>query len=264
MTPTQRTSVQRATGGTRHTQRPRPAHAGLISPAPSSHARAILLLTDQTSSATQAAVLQERARIARELHDGVSQTLYAVTLGASRVLTLLQQSEHGKVERLIDDVLQLASTAESELRALFTDLRSDQPASGGLTAALADLASEVRKRNALACLEIRVSVSHEPDVPTPVKHTVLMIAREALHNIVRHSNARHVDVALESDAEQLVLQITDDGRGFNPATPRPGHFGLQSMCERAVAIGGTFALTSAVGAGTQLRVTLPVRVDTDG
>jgi signal transduction histidine kinase len=210
--------------------------------------------TENPASATQAAVLQERARIARELHDSVSQTLYAITLGASRARSLLHQNGGPEVQRIIDDVLQLANAGQSELRALLTDIRSDPLASGGLTAALASLAAEARTRNGL---NIRLSLPDEPDVPPATKHALVMIVGEALRNIVRHSAARRVDLVLEHDSDQSVLLITDDGRGFDPARPRPGHFGLQSMRERATAVGGTFALISAVGLGTQLRVSIP-------
>jgi signal transduction histidine kinase len=209
-------------------------------------------------------VLQERARIARELHDGVSQTLYAITLGASRALTHLQQNERTDLQCLIDDVLELANTGQSELRALLTDIRANLLTSEGLVGALEHLAADVRMRNSLAGLDIRLSVSSEPEVPALIKDTLLLIAREALRNVVRHSDAHRVDIVLEHGGGQLTLLIKDDGLGFEPSRPRPGHFGLQSMRERAIAVGGVVALYSAVGAGTQLRVSIPVPDDTDG
>jgi signal transduction histidine kinase len=209
-------------------------------------------------------VLQERARIARELHDGVSQTLYAITLGATRALTHLQQNERTDVQRSIDDVLQLANTGQSELRALLTDIRANILTSGGLVGALEHLAADSLLRDGLAGLDIRLSVSSEPEVPVLVKDTLLMIAREALHNVVKHAHAHRVDIVLGHDAGQLTLVIKDDGLGFEPSRPRPGHFGLQSMRERATTVGGTLALHSAVGAGTQLRVSIPVPDDIDG
>ena len=268
LTPMPGTSVGPASAGVRHTRRPRPSpprvHAALVSPTPVSRPRPTLRQTATAAGAPQAAVLQERARLARELHDGVSQTLYAITLAASRALTLLQQNERTDVQRRIDDVLQLANEAQSELRALLTDIRSNRLTSAGLVCALEHLAAEARMRNGPAVPDIRLSVSSEPDVPALIKDALCMIVREALHNIVRHSAAHRVDIVLEQGGGQLLLLIKDDGRGFDPSTPRPGHFGLQSMRERAAALGGTFALFSAVGAGTQLRVAIPVPVDTDG
>jgi signal transduction histidine kinase len=206
-------------------------------------------------------VLQERARIARELHDSVSQTLYAITIGASRARKLLGRNESGEAQGIIDDVLRLATSGQSELRALLTDIRSDQLTSAGLVAALERLVADIGTRHAL---EIRLTAAGEPDVSAPTREALVMIAREALHNVVRHSGARRVEVMLELQHGQLVLLIDDDGRGFDLAMPRPGHFGLQSMCERASAIGGSFELHSVEGLGTQLQVSVPLRLHDDG
>jgi signal transduction histidine kinase len=160
--------------------------------------------------------------------------------------------------------LQLANTGQSELRALLTDIRANLLTSEGLVGALEHLAADARMRNSLAGLDIRLSVSSEPEVPALIKDTLLLIAREALRNVVRHSDAHRVDIVLEHGGGQLTLLIKDDGLGFEPSRPRPGHFGLQSMRERAIAVGGVVAVYSAVGAGTQLRVSIPVPDDTDG
>jgi signal transduction histidine kinase len=172
--------------------------------------------------------------------------LYAITLTASRAL-----GQPDQTRRAIDGVLQLAETGQSELRSLLANLRSDLLGSGGLTAGLARLAAEVRARNDL---DVRLALGDEPDLAAATKDALLLISREALHNVVRHSGADRVDIILEVDAHSLVLVITDDGRGFDPAEQRPGHFGLQSMRERAAAVGGVLALSSARGVGTQVRV----------
>jgi signal transduction histidine kinase len=212
-------------------------------------------------AAANTAVLRERARIARDLHDSVSQTLYAITLGAVRARGLLKQNDRAEVQRVIDDVLQLANAGQSELRALLSDMRSDPLSSGGLTSALESLVADVRTRNNL---DVRLSLEDEPHVPAATRDALVLITREALHNVVRHSGADRVDIGLATNPQGVVLEITDDGRGFDPAAPRPGHFGVQSMCERATAAGGTLTLISAVGLGTQVRVSIPAHVDNDG
>jgi signal transduction histidine kinase len=90
-----------------------------------------------------------------------------------------------------------------------------------------------------------------------MRYALIMIAREALHNVVKHACAGRVTIVLEQVSGQVVLLITDDGLGFDTATYRRGHFGLQSMRERAAAAGGTLALRSAAGLGTELRVSIP-------
>jgi signal transduction histidine kinase len=212
-------------------------------------------------SAANAAMLQERARIARELHDSVSQTLYAITLTASRAISLLERSEVDDVQHCVDDVLQLAGAGQSELRALLTDIDSDPLSCPGLTAGLANLAASVRKRDGL---DIRVSLTAEPDAPATTKEALLSIGSEALRNVVRHAGADRVEIVLKLDAGGLLLAITDNGRGFDTTAPRPGHFGLQSMRQRAAAVGGTLELVSAGGSGTHIRVCIPERRDVNG
>jgi signal transduction histidine kinase len=213
--------------------------------------RAEFRRTARPASAADAAILQERARIARELRDSVSQTLYAIALTAARARALLIRDEANDVHDIIDAVVQLANAGQSELRALLANIRSDPFASGGLITGLAQLAADVRARDGL---DIRLSLADEPDVPATIKAALVMISREALHNVVKHARADRVDLVLEVDAHGLVLLITDNGGGFDTARSKPGHFGLQSMRERAAAVGGRLEVLSAKGLGTQIRV----------
>ena len=112
-------------------------------------------------------------------------------------------------------------------------------------------------------LDIRLSLGDEPDLPAATKDALVLISREALHNVVKHASADRVDIVLEVLARETVLVITDEGRGFDPAASRPGHFGLQSMRERAAAVGGTLGLVSAEGVGTQIRVCVPPRSEAE-
>jgi signal transduction histidine kinase len=203
------------------------------------------------TSATDAAVRAERARIARELHDSVAQTLYAITLSASRAHALRGRTEAYELQRIANEVVRLADSGQAELRALLGDLRSDALAQRGLTGALTDLAAAMQRRQGTG---VRLALSNEPDVPSAIKAALLGIAREAMHNVAKHAGARHVDLVLEADPADIVLLIADDGRGFDPAVSPPGHFGLRSMRERAEAVGGVLELTSAEGHGTQIRV----------
>jgi len=207
------------------------------------------------SAATlEMARLEERARIARDLHDGVSQTLYAIMLAAARAHALCERNRGVEAQHAIDGVLQLASAGQSELRATLAALGSDWAEPGGLLSALGTLASDVRDRGNLV---VRLSLANEPDLPAAAKSMLAMICREALNNIIRHARARCVDINLEVDAHEVVLLIGDDGRGFDPAGPCPGHFGLLSMRERARAGGAAFDLTSDEGVGTKVCVRVP-------
>jgi two-component sensor histidine kinase len=170
-------------------------------------------MSDTQASAIRTAVLEERARIARELHDSVAQTLYAISLGASRARTLLQRNDTDQGQSVIEEVMRLASAGQAEVRALLTDIRSDEPMFGGLAAALEKLVSDVRARHAL---EVRLSVVELPTLPAQTAEALVLIAREALHNVAKHAAARRVDIVLERQPEQLIMLITDDGRVLTP------------------------------------------------
>jgi signal transduction histidine kinase len=208
--------------------------------------------------AAELALYEERTRLARELHDGVAQTLYSISLCASRVLTFLERSEMAPVQDIIHELLQQASAGQTELRALLYDLRSrDQDqVQGGLIGALARLATDLESRT--GC-HVRLTLSDEPDVALATKATLVRIIREALHNIAKHAGATHVELMLEAGPTEVVLQVADDGRGFDPLGVYPGHFGLQLMREHATAIGGGIEVISVAGRGTQVRVRVPRR-----
>jgi signal transduction histidine kinase len=202
------------------------------------------------------AARQERARFARELHDGVAQTLYAIGLVAARALELLEPREADPLERLLAQVLELADDGQHEVRALLANAWSDDPGPGGLTQALLGLASAHETRHGT---HIRLALGPEPDLSPAARTTLVRITREALHNVAKHAGARHVDIVLEVRAAEVEVLIADDGRGFDPAQTRPGHFGMRSMRHRAEEVGGTLDVTSVDGQGTRIRVRVPRR-----
>jgi signal transduction histidine kinase len=255
------TRVERITDPNLHTRHPLQARTRVVN-----HPDATYRLArasdrnDEPGSDSAAAVLQERARITRELHDTVSQTLYAISLGVVRARSLLDET-NGEVQGVIDDVLQLANDGQAELRALLTEIRPRRLTSGGFLTAMHDVVVDMQRRSGL---EIRLTCRCEPSLPEATTEAVVMIIREALHNVARHANATRAEIELKFDSAQLVILIRDDGRGFDPAKAHPGHFGLQSMRERADAVGATLALVSGVGRGTQIHVTVPAQMDSDG
>jgi signal transduction histidine kinase len=211
----------------------------------------LLLLRGRVRDHVNAAVLDEHARIARELHDSVSQTLYAISITAERAaLRHLNQGDAQQMQQMLSDVARLAHSGQSEVRLVLANLWSEQLVSGGLAAGLTRLAAG-------HTLDIRLSLAAESDPPASTTEALLLIAREALHNIVKHSGANRVDIVLETRADRLTLVVSDNGRGFDPDVWRNGHFGLQSMRKRATAVGAVLALESAEGAGTQVRVSVP-------
>jgi PAS domain S-box-containing protein len=201
-----------------------------------------------------AAVLEERQRLARELHDSVSQALYGITLGADAALKLLKQDPDGAAEP-VDYILSLAQAGLAEMRALIFELRPESLESEGLIAALEKQAAALRARHEIT---VRVTtLCEEPDVPPEAKDSIYRVAQEALHNTVKHARANHVEIHLECGADGVVLEIIDDGAGFDPSSDFPGHLGLHSMRERAELLGGTLDVESRPGRGTSIVTRIP-------
>lgn len=201
------------------------------------------------------AAIQERQRLARELHDSVFQALYGIVLGTGAARTLLHRDLEKLVE-LLDHVHAQAEVGLMEMRTLIFELRPESLETEGLVTALQKQVETVRKRYEL---EIVMELGEEPALSVMVKEALYRIAQEALHNIVKHAHATSAKLRL-SESEivtGVVLEVSDNGVGFNPAQSFPGHLGLQSMRERLARLGGTLEITSTPGRGTQIRAVIP-------
>ena len=193
--------------------------------------------------AAGAAVLEERRRIARDLHDGLAQELAFIAGQAARL----------RIELLETAAQRALGEARRAIAALTQPL--DEP----LGAVLADVAEEVAERSGL---NLELSIRSEPRLTPDAREDLLRIAREAITNAGRHADARTVLVELANgDGDGLHLRVADDGVGFDPeAVPRPsetGGFGLVSMRERARALGGELRIRSQPGSGTSVEVIVP-------
>lgn len=203
--------------------------------------------------AKQKAVLEERQRLARELHDSVSQALYGIALGARTARTLLDRDPTQASEPL-DYVLSLAEAGLAEMRALIFELRPESLDSEGLIPALTKQIESAQARHGL---EVHAEWCGEPDFPYEIKEAVYRIAQEALNNIIKHARAKRVDLRMDCAPDTIVLEVRDDGVGFASEDAFPGHLGLRSMRERAARRGGTLEVESAPGQGTQIRARMP-------
>ncbi|MDQ6775728.1 MAG: GAF domain-containing sensor histidine kinase [Actinomycetota bacterium] len=196
-------------------------------------------------------MLSERNRLALELHDVVSQKLFSLVLSAEAAATLLDRDV--PAARLqIDRVQQLARQALDELRLLILELRPPDLERDGLAGALR---KEVDMLRQLHDVEILLEV--EDGINGGARDAeVLRIAQEALHNALRHAAPGRVSIRVAGQGDGLLVEVTDDGAGFEPgdAELRSKHLGLTSMEERARSIGGRLELRSAPGAGTTVRL----------
>jgi len=205
--------------------------------------------------AQRLAALEERQRLARELHDSVSQALYGIGLGARTARALLDR-DPAQASEPLEYVLSLADAGLAEMRALIFELRPDSLEREGLVAALTKQTAALQGRHNL---EVHTEFPEEPALPIEVKEALYRIAQEALNNAIKHARARRVAVRLEGGARTILLEVQDDGLGFDPLAEYPGHLGLRTMQERTARLGGTLELESEPGRGTRLRARIPLR-----
>jgi signal transduction histidine kinase len=208
-----------------------------------------------------ARALEERRRIARDLHDSMSQALFSTVLHTRTAQKALVQeggSPSGRVGHSLSVIVDLTKSVQSEMRGLIFDLRHD-PVDDGLVAALARHASGLQASDGLT-IDVRGPAA--PLALSPQIETQLFaIGREALANVMKHASASEVHVRVETREGQVVVEVRDNGRGFDPAAGHPGHFGLESMRSRASEIGGRLTISSAPGLGTLVRAHAPADPD---
>jgi signal transduction histidine kinase len=203
------------------------------------------------------AALEERHRLARELHDSVSQALFSMTL-QTRAVELAVQKEggdaNGKVARGLSELRHLTQGALAEMRALIFQLRPDALHEEGLAAAVTKHAAAVAARDGL---DIEV---HAPEerlaLDDRAEEELFRVVQEAVHNSVKHAQPTRIDIRFD-DGDELVIEVADDGVGFDPDALHPGHLGLESMRERTERLGGTLTVRSSPTSSTSVRAVLP-------
>jgi signal transduction histidine kinase len=203
------------------------------------------------------AALEERQRLARELHDSVSQALYGIALGARTARTLVDRPETD-IDQLtspLDYVLSLAEAGLAEMRALIFELRPESLESEGLVAALNKRAEAISTRHQI---EVILDLCEEPSIPLRMKESLYRVAQEALNNIVKHARASHVTVSLACLNGTIRMEVIDDGAGFDTGLDYPGHFGLHTMRERVEELGGELLVESTLQNGTRIFASVPL------
>jgi len=200
--------------------------------------------------ARELAAAQERQRLARDLHDAVTQTLFSASLIAEVLPRLWERSpEEGR--RRLEELRQLTRGALAEMRTLLLELRPGALTDVGLGDLLRQLAEAVTGR---ARLPVALSVESQCSLPPLVQVALYRIAQEALNNIVKHAGASQAHVVVRCDPERVELRITDNGRGFDLEGVSSEHLGLRIMRERADSVGATIAIRSEIERGTHVEV----------
>ncbi len=197
------------------------------------------------------AAIEERNRIARELHDSVTQTMYSVSLVAEALPRVLERNLD-EAKRNAGYLRQTTLGALAEMRTLLFELRPDSLAKARLNVLLQQLADALTGRTRVP---VEVMIQGQATVPAGVKIALYRIAQEACNNINKHAKASRAWLTLQREPDRVILVIRDNGQGFNPAAVPAERLGLRIMRERAVAIGANLTLESAPGQGVQLTVT---------
>jgi signal transduction histidine kinase len=202
-------------------------------------------------------MLEERNRLALELHDVVSQKLFSLILTVEAAQTIADR-DPDKARSQLARVKELAREALDELRSLILGLRPPELERDGLVGALR---KEIAMLEHVHGVRVELSVDGDFDGSGERRQLVLRIAHEALHNALRHASPTHVSVSLSEDDGAFAIAVTDDGTGFEPGRPelRARHLGLTSMEERARDLGGELSIRSRPGAGTTVRLLVPAQ-----
>ncbi len=210
---------------------------------------------DLRRQAAELAASNERASLARELHDSVTQALFSMGL-TTRSLELLLPTDPDGARRKLAELRELQRDALAEMRALIFELRPSSLEQDGLVQALRNHAAAVHGRTGL-----EVQVTCEPDTlertALGVEETLYRIAQEALHNVVKHANAHRAVIQLRGEQQGIHLLVEDDGTGFDPDRVPRGHLGLSGMRQRAELARGQLRVESVLGRGTRIEAFVP-------
>jgi signal transduction histidine kinase len=202
------------------------------------------------------AVVEERDRIGKDLHDGIIQSMYAVSLSLEDVPELMDE-EPAEARARVDRAIDALNATIQDLRGFIFGLRPELVDRTDLVGLLVALTEQLHQNS---LVEVTLDLPEQLVEPPPhVRAELLQIAREALANVARHAGATEATVRVAPEAAELVLEIRDNGRGFDPATaPRDAHFGLTNMRDRAIALHGDLLVESGAGSGTRIIARIPV------
>ncbi len=202
--------------------------------------------------AQRLAVLEERQRLARELHDSVTQSLYGINLYVEGAVGQLALGQNEQALQYLNEIQTTAQESLAEMRLLIYELRPPVLEREGLAATIQNRLYSVEHR---AGLKFNLKNNLEGRLAPALEDGLYRIAHEALNNTLKHSHARNVTIRIQPAKENIIMEITDDGIGFKPESAcREGCLGIVSMQERAQALGGRMSVESSPGNGTRIRV----------
>jgi two-component system sensor histidine kinase DegS len=229
-------------------------HARIRASLASQHEERMALLRDRFAQVT-AAQEEERQRMARELHDGLGPALAGLNIRLLTIQRQLQRDGHPAADEIGELAVQ-AQASVRDIRRLIYDLRPVALDELGLVPAMREHLARCEQEHGLI---VNFTADNGERLPAPVETALFRIVQEAVNNVIRHAQARHLSVTLTRSAEHVELRIIDDGQGFDAQLPRSGRqIGLWSMCQRVEQLGGHFELHSVPEQGTIVVAALPL------
>ncbi len=198
----------------------------------------------------ETATVEERNRLARDLHDAVTQTLFSASMIAD-TLPALWDADQADARQQLQRLGQLTRGALAEMRSLLIELRPARLVQADTQTLLQQLIDAAQGRSTVT---FDLKVDPHCALPDDVKIVMYRVVQEAFNNIIKHARAEHAFVSLRCDGRQAALQILDDGCGFDPDEVKVGHFGMQIMAERAASIRATFVIDTNRGEGTEIKL----------
>ncbi|MDG0808560.1 sensor histidine kinase [Cohnella rhizosphaerae] len=216
--------------------------------------------TELAAKARMSAVVEERQRLARELHDAVSQQLFAISMTATAVGRTMDQ-DFERARRQIALIEEMSSVAQSEMRALLLHLRPVHLEGKRLSQAVPELVKEMQAK-----VDIDISLDMDEDLPLNkgIENHLFRMVQEALSNTLRHARANKMDIALHRRGDTVRLAIRDDGVGFDLQEKKHASYGIVSMEERVNELGGSLNIASAPGKGTRIEIRVPIMTEERG
>jgi NarL family two-component system sensor histidine kinase LiaS len=203
------------------------------------------------------AITEERQRLARELHDAVSQQLFAISMTAT-ALARTMEKDFAKAQRQVELIEEMASVAQSEMRALLLHLRPVHLEGKRLAQGMHELVQELRAK---VPIDIQLVMDEDIQLPRGIEDHLFRIVQEALSNTLRHSRADKLEIRLQRRNDYVRLYIRDNGVGFDLDVKKAASYGILSMQERVNEIGGSINIISAPGMGTRIDIRVPILIE---
>lgn len=200
------------------------------------------------------AIIEERKRLARDLHDTVSQQMFAIHMSAASLAKMVERGQSEAAAPILAQLVTMSNLTQKQLRGMIAQLRPIELEGRRLSDALDKWFPDYCRQNGLqGSIDIRLNGA----LSDGIEHQLFLIVQEGMANVVKHASAHHVVLSLHDIGNQYVLQIEDDGQGFASDVARVNSYGLSTMRERAQKLGGHMELRSRAGAGTRIKVSIP-------